>query len=397
MKKMLLIADDFTGANDSGIKIVQRGYDASISLNCNENSDSNINIIDTETRNLNKNKAYDIVDKTISNLENLSDYLVIYKKVDSTLRGNIRSEYEAIYKYLNPQYVIFAPAHPNLGRTTKDGIQYVNGKRILDTEFSQDPEKPVTNDNIKNILADKMHHHYIDEIRKDLNIKPGINTFDCEIYDDLLKIAQKSLEIDQRVLFIGSAGLCDALFDELIIKKPAVAIVGSVSSQNKESIDYCKKMGVSVLEITLMDYAKNRYKEKINEAIELLKENKDVIIVTSKDRKDYIETLEYLKKNGLKTDLVLSKLLESISTSLINNVDISGVFTSGGTTSIEFLKSIGAKGTNLVNEIENGVIMNKIKGLDKDLYLVTKAGAFGNKKTIYNSLNEIRRISKWVK
>lgn len=36
MKKMLLIADDFTGANDSGIKIVQRGYDASISLNCNE-------------------------------------------------------------------------------------------------------------------------------------------------------------------------------------------------------------------------------------------------------------------------------------------------------------------------------------------------------------------------
>lgn len=397
MKKMLLIADDFTGANDSGIKIVQRGYDASISLNCNENSDSNINIIDTETRNLNKNKAYDIVDKTISNLENLSDYLVIYKKVDSTLRGNIRSEYEAIYKYLNPQYVIFAPAHPNLGRTTKDGIQYVNGKRILDTEFSQDPEKPVTNDNIKNILADKMHHHYIDEIRKDLNIKPGINTFDCEIYDDLLKIAQKSLEIDQRVLFIGSAGLCDALFDELIIKKPAVGIVGSVSSQNKESIEYCKKMGVPVIKITLMDYVNNSYKNKIDQAICLLKENRDVIIVTSKDRRDYIETLEYLRENNLKTDFILSKLLKSISISIINEVDISGVFTSGGTTSIEFLKSIGATGTNLIDEIENGVIMNKIKGVSNDLYLVTKAGAFGNKKTIYNSLNQIRRISKWAK
>lgn len=394
MKKMLLIADDFTGANDSGIKIVQRGYDASISLNCNEKFDSNINIIDTETRNLNKNKAYDIVDKTISNLENLSDYLVIYKKVDSTLRGNIRSEYEAIYKYLNPQFVIFAPAHPNLGRTTKDGIQYVNGKRILDTEFSQDPEKPVTNDNIKNILADKMHHHYIDEIRKDLNIKPGINTFDCEIYDDLLKIAQKSLEIDQRVLFIGSAGLCDALFDELIIKKPAVGIVGSVSSQNKESIEYCKKMGVPVIKITLMDYVNNSYKNKIDQVICLLKENKDVIIVTSKDRRDYTETLEYLRENNLKTDLILSKLLKSISISIINEVDISGVFTSGGTTSIEFLKSIGATGTNLIDEIENGVIMNKIKGVSNDLYLVTKAGAFGNKKTIYNSLNQIRRISK---
>ena len=79
---------------------------------------------------------------------------------------------------------------------------------------------------------------------------------------------------------------------------------------------------------------------------------------------------------------------------IFNEVDISGVFTSGGTTSIEFLKSIGATGTNLIDEIENGVIMNKIKGVSNDLYLVTKAGAFGNKKTIYNSLNQIRRISK---
>ncbi|MFQ9998426.1 MAG: nucleotide-binding domain containing protein, partial [Anaerococcus obesiensis] len=241
---------------------------------------------------------------------------------------------------------------------------------------------------------DKMHHHYIDEIRKDLNIKPGINTFDCEIYDDLLKIAQKSLEIDQRVLFIGSAGLCDALFDELIIKKPAIGIVGSVSSQNKESIEYCKKMGVPVIKITLMDYVNNSYKNKIDQVICLLKENRDVIIVTSKDRRDYIETLEYLRENNLKTDLILSKLLKSISISIINEVDISGVFTSGGTTSIEFLKSIGATGTNLIDEIENGVIMNKIKGVSNDLYLVTKAGAFGNKKTIYNSLNQIRRISK---
>ncbi|MFR1137736.1 MAG: nucleotide-binding domain containing protein, partial [Anaerococcus vaginalis] len=142
------------------------------------------------------------------------------------------------------------------------------------------------------------------------------------------------------------------------------------------------------------DYVKNSYKNKIDQVICLLKENKDVIIVTSKDRRGYIETLEYLRENNLKTDLILSKLLKSISISIINEVDISGVFTSGGTTSIEFLKSIGATGTNLIDEIENGVIMNKIKGVSNDLYLVTKAGAFGNKKTIYNSLNQIRRISK---
>lgn len=393
MKKILLLADDFTGANDSGIKMVQRGYKASISIDFEYDNKSQITIIDSETRNLPEDEAYDKIEKIISKVDDLNEYLFVYKKIDSTLRGNIRKEYEAIVKHLNPKYIIFAPAHPNLNRTTNHGIQYVNNKRVLDSEFAEDPKKPVFNDDIRNILSNKYTHHDIKEIRNDLYIKPGVNTFDCETYDDLLLISRESLKINDRVLFIGSAGLFDSLFDELIIKKPSLAIVGSVSSQNRLGIKYCEEMGVPVIDITLRDFVDNSTKEKIDSVIEYLKSDKDVVIVTSRSREEYIESIKYLESKELNSDIILSKLINEISEKIVKKCELSGVFTTGGTTSIEFLKSINAKSTNLIDEIEDGVILSEIKGIYKDLYLVTKAGAFGNERTIYKALSEIRRIS----
>ncbi|WP_297282264.1 four-carbon acid sugar kinase family protein [uncultured Anaerococcus sp.] len=394
MKKMLLLADDFTGANDSGIKIVKRGYPANINLDSSMEDNSQMLIIDSETRNIDESESYAKVEEFTKSIKGLSEYLVIYKKIDSTLRGNIKSEYEAFAKYVKPKYTIFAPAHPDLGRTTKGGVHFVDGTRIMDSEFSEDPLKPVNNDDIKTILGGNVNHHSVEEIRDNLLIKPGINTFDCEIFSDLEEISKKALELDERVLFMGSAGLCDAIFDQLIIKKPALAIVGSVSNQNRKSIDYCKDVGIPIVSISLLDYNNDSYKAKIKTVTDLLIEGKDVVISTSKDRQDYLNTKKYLIEKGLDPDKVMSDLFEYISDKIIKKSEISGLFTTGGTTSIELLKSIGASGTKLIDEIEDGVIMSEIQGIDKELYLVTKAGAFGNEKTIYNSLNEIRRISK---
>lgn len=393
MKKILLLADDFTGANDSGIKVVERGYKVSISVDNNYDSESQITIIDSETRNLSQDEAYDTLDDIVSKIDKLNDYMIIYKKVDSTLRGNIKKEYEAIIKHLNPKYIIFAPAHPDLKRTTRQGIQYVGENRVLESEFAEDPQKPVLDDDIKTLLSHDYTHHNIDEIRSKIIIEPGVNTFDCETYDDLLLVSRESLKIKDRVLYIGSAGLFDSLFDELIIKKPAVAIVGSVSSKNRKAVEYCEKMGVPVIDITLKDQIQNNTKEKMSLAVSYLNENKDVIIITSKNRDEYLKSMDFLDENGLNPDLVLSELIKEISDTIVARTDISGVFTTGGTTSVEFLKSIKAKSTDLIDEIEDGVIMSKINGIDKNLFLVTKAGAFGDKKTIYNALGEIRRIS----
>lgn len=394
MKKILLIADDYTGANDTGIKIAERGYEVEISLKTDEVIDSDICVIDTESRNISGDEARKIINKTLKSINNLDDYLFIYKKVDSTLRGNIKEECDEIIEYYKPEIIIFDPAYPVLGRKVIDGIHYVNDVRLKETEFAHDPEKPITEDDIRKIFDTTSYHHNLEDVRNGLVIKDGINTFDTELESDLSEIAKKCLDLDRKILYIGSAGLCDAIFDELIIKHPALAIVGSVSKENETAVDYCSKMGVKVLSLTLKDFIEDNYQDILDEAVESLKTGEDLVISTSMNRKTYEESKLYLESKGIDQDKEFTKLIDLLVEEVINKSKLSGLFITGGTTAFNALKALNASGTVLLRELEPGIIISDIKGLDRELLMVSKAGAFGNEKTIYNSLAEIRKASK---
>lgn len=394
MKKILLIADDYTGANDTGIKIAERGYEVEISLKTDEVIDSDICVIDTESRNISGNDARKIINKTLTSINNLDDYLFIYKKVDSTLRGNIKEECEEIIKYYKPEIVIFNPAYPVLVRKVIDGIHFVNDLRLKETEFASDPEKPVEEDDIRKIFDTTSCHHNLEEVRNGLTIEEGVNTFDTELDSDLAEIVKKCLDLNKKILYIGSAGLCDALFDELIIKDPALAIVGSVSKENEVAVDYCAKMGVKVLELTLKDFVEDKYENTLKTALETLDSGEDLLITTSKNRKSYEESKSYLENKGLNQDKEFRKLIEVLVEEVIKKSKLSGLFITGGTTAFNALKALKASGTVLLRELEPGIIISEIRGLEDELLMVSKAGAFGNEKTIYNSLAEIRKVSK---
>lgn len=397
MKKILLIADDYTGANDTGIKIAERGYEVEVSLKTDEVIESDICVIDTESRNISGNDARKIINKTLNSINNLDNYLFIYKKVDSTLRGNIKEECEEIIKYYKPEIVIFNPAYPVLGRKIIDGIHFVNDLRLKETEFASDPEKPVEEDDIRKIFDTTSCHHTLEEVRNGLTIEEGVNTFDTELDSDLAEIAKKCLDLNKKILYIGSAGLCDALFDELIIKDPALAIVGSVSKENEMTVDYCAKMGVKVLELTLKDFVEDKYENTLKTALETLDAGEDLLITTSKNRKSYDESKLYLENKGLNQDEEFRNLIEVLVEEIVIKSKLSGLFITGGTTAFNALKALKASGTVLLRELEPGIIISEIKGLESELLMVSKAGAFGNERTIYNSLAEIRKVSKWKK
>lgn len=397
MKKILLIADDYTGANDTGIKIAERGYEVEVSLKTDEVIESDICVIDTESRNISGNDARKIINKTLNSINNLDNYLFIYKKVDSTLRGNIKEECEEIIKYYKPEIVIFNPAYPVLGRKIIDGIHFVNDLRLKETEFASDPEKPVEEDDIRKIFDTTSCHHTLEEVRNGLTIEEGVNTFDTELDSDLAEIAKKCLDLNKKILYIGSAGLCDALFDELIIKDPALAIVGSVSKENEMTVDYCAKMGVKVLELTLKDFVEDKYENTLKTALETLDAGEDLLITMSKNRKSYDESKLYLENKGLNQDEEFRNLIEVLVEEIVIKSKLSGLFITGGTTAFNALKALKASGTVLLRELEPGIIISEIKGLESELLMVSKAGAFGNERTIYNSLAEIRKVSKWKK
>ena len=141
-ERYLIIADDFTGANDTGVQLKRRGYPTEV-LFAGKPVDSQKSIvIDTESRNALPGHAYEIVRHSLEQVD-FGQFCYIIKKVDSTMRGNISQEIKAVDDAFRPDLVVFAPALPALGRTTMDGVQCLNGVEICKTELSKDPKNPL--------------------------------------------------------------------------------------------------------------------------------------------------------------------------------------------------------------------------------------------------------------
>jgi uncharacterized protein YgbK (DUF1537 family) len=81
---------------------------------------------------------------------------MIFKKTDSVLRGYVSDELKLQLELQQLKRILFLPSNPSLGRNIKKDIYYINGKPIADTDFSNDPEFPVSSSSVTAILNDPM-------------------------------------------------------------------------------------------------------------------------------------------------------------------------------------------------------------------------------------------------
>lgn len=127
------MADDATGALECASLLA--GFEVAISLNTEMSVETGILVADTETRHLLADEAGQRVSRWAS-----SSDAAIFKKTDSTLRGNIAPELLAL---LPRGPVVYVPAYPALGRTVEAGRLFVHGVPVDQTEFARDGRHPV--------------------------------------------------------------------------------------------------------------------------------------------------------------------------------------------------------------------------------------------------------------
>ena len=157
MPKILVIADDFTGAAEIGGIAHLFGLSVKMETGLSgpgETADDVV-VIDTNTRSFSPEKAYLLV-KSLLKDQDLSAFDFIYKKVDSVLRGPIASEIEAILTIANLDQAVLVPANPSKDRTIKNGKYYINGVSIDKTEFKNDPEYPRNSPFIKDLIIENI-------------------------------------------------------------------------------------------------------------------------------------------------------------------------------------------------------------------------------------------------
>lgn len=148
MPQCVVIADDLTGANATGVLLKKMNYKAYTVMNAERIelstlSDCDCVLYPTDSRGVDAQIAYNRVHNVCNLLKN--DEVKVYaKRIDSTLRGNLGSETDAMLDCLGEDYVaIVAPCFPSSGRIVIGGYMLVDGIPLHKTNIAIDPKTPV--------------------------------------------------------------------------------------------------------------------------------------------------------------------------------------------------------------------------------------------------------------
>jgi uncharacterized protein YgbK (DUF1537 family) len=159
MSKIIIIADDLTGANATGVLLVQQGFKAATFINLDkyksmQNDDYDILSINTDSRAIKKEEAYKRV-KSIVELFKEEDVKLFAKRIDSTLRGNIGAEISAILDNVKDDtYAIVVPSFPASGRACVGGYLMVHQVPLEKTAVATDPKTPVFTSKVVSLLEE---------------------------------------------------------------------------------------------------------------------------------------------------------------------------------------------------------------------------------------------------
>jgi uncharacterized protein YgbK (DUF1537 family) len=164
-QRCLLIADDLTGGADSGAQFAKRGFSTLLisvkegaQIDFSKYTSSDVLVINTDSRRLTPDKASDLVSSLCRGYDrNL--FPVIYKKIDSTLRGNVGFEIDAILKETKIPICFMTPAYPDQNRTLINGILMVGGKPVALTEAARDTASPVQESHVQKLLQDQSRNN----------------------------------------------------------------------------------------------------------------------------------------------------------------------------------------------------------------------------------------------
>ncbi|MFC1541118.1 four-carbon acid sugar kinase family protein [Candidatus Latescibacterota bacterium] len=422
--KLAIIADDFTGSNDTGVQFSKNGFKTGLILDMSDYesalNDFDILAFDTESRADSKQIAYDKVFNLAQKLK-VHGILHIYKKLDSTMRGNIGAELEAALNGYGAKAIIAAPAFPANGRTTKNGICYVHGAPLAETEFALNPVNPVTSSYIPDIICTqtslKTGTLGLDIVRggKDTIVRAlremiaaGTEIVIADAVDDcdLAATASALPELEMKLIYSGSSAFAEHIADSIGItadahkSKPILVVAGSVTEATRAQIEYALEKGyLQQIQINVISVFDGNDDAEINRIINLLKKQdnitKHILIRSSLNSEDVLSTFEFGKTygfNSAETGKCITEFLGKLTKEIYGPFGFHGLILTGGDTAFEVASMFGATGTIIKEEVLPGIPKCYFTGtVFGDIPVITKAGGFGSEDAIARMIEYLER------
>jgi uncharacterized protein YgbK (DUF1537 family) len=408
-----IIADDLTGACDCGVQFVHAQYRTVVLFDDNLKSlpkDFDAIAMDTETRLLTSAKAYMKVKQVGSRFKEAK---IVYKKIDSALRGPIAAELSGALDSTGRRIAIIAPALPSQGRTTNQGIQLQHGVPIHQTELARDPLNPIRESRIASLLDNKglgpVANIAIEDLKNQTYIQSVLQKnrwiiSDAET-DDHLDVLIHSVQNPEEVLWVGSAGLARAIGNcypntisrtietysnrDTSHERPlrTLIVIGSRSQVTYQQIAYVAKQKViptiSLDVSTITDNSRPAMVDSVVRSVsKYLYVEKPVLIYLREE--DAVNT-NVAKPVPFHEAKLLSNWLADIVVELSKKNLIDALILSGGETAVAVSRRLGAWGINLFGELISGIPYGTLLG-DHHFVVTTKSGSFGLEDTLFDCI-----------
>ena len=415
-----IVADDLTGANDTALQFHIRGANTQIILDQSVLPENRLSTqvwaIPTETRNSGAAAAYEGAKAATTLLKDKLGAEYFYKKIDSTLRGNIAVETLGMLEVLDWDAAVVVPAFPQEGRVTVGGYHMLKGVLIERTEHARDPQSPIYESHIPTLLKKQLpeeHADLIGEIHMNTVIKgagPLLQSIN-ELIDDGKKLivldAMTITDIEQIVLAMekssynilpcGSAGCAQVLGNiwlpemtshhvgKTIYAMPKLVVSGSATKTTAQQIqkleDDVDIENTYFLSLTLENIMQGVSEEIVNRVSSNLVKKNVVIVHTSNLASDDRELCSVLFDSEMSKSDLASKIGDYLAelTRRVLAQKSAILISVGGETSYKCCKALGSSSLQVIDSVQPAIPLC----LDTEAqWIVTKSGNLGHTNTL---------------
>lgn len=336
---LAILADDLTSAADGAAPFVARGAGAWVGRHEVPPHGGAVVAVDSGSRSLRVDRAAAAVTALT---RKLAARTILYKTVDSTLRGHVAAELAAAFAASGRRTLVFAPAFPEAGRTTMHGVQRVHGVPVAKSVYGCDPVHPARHSALAGLVP--------------VSVGSAV-LIDASTQDELdAQIA--AIPDPETVLWVGSPGMATALARRFrpVATPPARVgrVVGgilvAVGSANPQSHRQADRLA-GVRDVTVLRGPVARQDDP-------------------------------------------GAVLDMIATTAATRLAVPGhgaLIATGGDTVAAILDRLGLTTFEILRELEPGLPLGRARLADgRPLLIVMKAGEFGNDASLLRVIGRLR-------
>ncbi|MCA9798593.1 MAG: four-carbon acid sugar kinase family protein [Cyanobacteria bacterium HKST-UBA04] len=434
-----VIADDLTGACDTGLQFNVKGITTRIVLDYTDLNLPNTLakgpqnfIVNTNSRHVEELDAVAAVRKSLRFLVQQANTGLFYKKMDSTLRGHVAQECLAMIEELDCKAAIVAPAYPGEGRRTVGGYQLVRGLPVEQSDVARDPLFPVFQSHLPTLLGNQSDPELVGYVPLKTVLSgagPILKALQTLVREDKklivvdacsdtdleqLALALSKMPEDSPVLPCGSAGLAKALTDKWVITddeaeeatfhiptQPFLMVIGSVSATTQLQLhtfmdtynEYLKtNTAVALVELTASQILGLDSTDAVIHQMDMALSQGKSVVLTAAYQPDAVKKASALAaEHDIEMNRASHMTTECLGalTRAIRQRHNVHLIMSGGETAMAVCRALGAKSLQVVDRLSASI---PLLVDDNGTWMVTKSGSFGTKTTLLDIVNTLAEL-----